>query len=347
MRGIICRVVRPEWIAGLGLVLALLPAARAVSLTTTSTTLSAQTITQSCPTSGLTTTLTTLTVTVTASGSVPSGTVSITDQTSPTATPAQIASATLNSSGQATVPLYLANGSHTLLAVYPTNSTYSTSTSLPASATISSQCTTSFAVSLSNITPSGSSSSGMTVTAGESGLATVTITPSQEFVASLSTSGAPAFITASCSGLPGLASCTFTPEDLEILPGQDAGVISAMTILTQGQGTSGAMAPSSRPGHNQNRIAWAVLLPGMLGLGGLAWGARRRAWLSRLALLALVGLVTTLGTTACSPLYYYYNHGPPTTPATPSGTYNVTVTAQENNGITAISSSTTLVLTIN
>jgi hypothetical protein len=89
------------------------------------------------------------------------------------------------------------------------------------------------------------------------------------------------------------------------------------------------------------------LLPGILGLGGLAWGARRRSWLSRLALLALIGLVTTLGTTACSPLYYYYNHGPDRTPATPSGTYNVIVTAQSSNGVSAITNSTTMVLTVN
>jgi hypothetical protein len=88
------------------------------------------------------------------------------------------------------------------------------------------------------------------------------------------------------------------------------------------------------------------LLPGVLGLGGLAWGARRRAWLQRLALVALVGMVTMLGTTACSPLYYYYNHGPTPTPPTPAGTYNLTVTAQSNNGVTAISNSTTMVLTV-
>ena len=84
----------------------------------------------------------------------------------------------------------------------------------------------------------------------------------------------------------------------------------------------------------------------MLGLGGLAWGARRRKWLQRLALMGLIGLVTTLGTTACSPLYYYYHHGPTPTPSTPTGTFNVTITAQSNNGVTAITNSTTMVLTV-
>ena len=93
-------------------------------------------------------------------------------------------------------------------------------------------------------------------------------------------------------------------------------------------------------------MGWAVLLPGALGLGGLAWGVRRRPWLSRISLLALVALVTTLGTTACNPRYYYLNHGPPTNPATPAGTYTINVTAQSSNGVTAITNSTTMALTV-
>ena len=86
----------------------------------------------------------------------------------------------------------------------------------------------------------------------------------------------------------------------------------------------------------------------MLGLGGLAWGAaRKRPWLNRLALVALLGLVTTMGTTACNPRWYYEHHGPPVTPATPSGTYTVTVTGQSSNGVTALANSTTFSLTVN
>jgi hypothetical protein len=75
-------------------------------------------------------------------------------------------------------------------------------------------------------------------------------------------------------------------------------------------------------------------------------GARRRALLNRMALVALVGLVISLGMTGCSPLYRYYNHGPPPPPATPAGTYNITITAESNNGVTSISSTTTVVLTV-
>jgi len=337
--GINCRKLRLHWVAGFGIALALFPAVRAFGLTTTSTALSAQTSTQACPTSGLTTTLTTLTITVTGSGGVPSGTVNIFDNAS---APVQIASATLSPTGQATVSLYLSNGSHTLQAVYAGSSTYATSGSTYASAAITTQCTADFAVSVSSISPS--SSSVMTLTAGQSGTATVTVTPSQVFVASLNTTGAPSFVTVSCSGLPTLSSCTFTPESLELLPGQDAGVVSSMLIQTQAQTAGGV--PPAQLGHESSPIAWAILLPGMLGLGGLAWGARRRRWLQRLSLVALVGLVATLGTTGCNPRYYYYNHGPGNPPATPSGTYTVTVAGQSSNGVTAVTNTTSFQLTV-
>lgn len=332
-----CRGLRLHWVAGCGIALALFPAVRAFGLTSTSTALSAQSSTQACPTSGLTTTLTTLTITVTGSGGVPSGTVNIEDNAS--VSPVQIASATLSTTGQATVSLYLNNGSHTLQAVYAGSSTYATSGSTYASASISTQCTAAFAVSVSNISPS--SSSVMTLTAGQSGTAVVTVTPSQVYVTSLNETGAPSFVTVSCSGLPTLSSCTFTPESLELLPGQDAGVVSTMLIQTQAQ-TAGAVPP----GRKNSPVAWAILLPGMLGLGGLAWGARRRRWLQRLSLLALVGLVATLGTTGCNPRYYYLNHGPGDPPATPSGTYTVTVAGQSSNGVTAITNTTTFQLTV-
>jgi hypothetical protein len=97
---------------------------------------------------------------------------------------------------------------------------------------------------------------------------------------------------------------------------------------------------------NAHHVAWAILLPGTLSLAGLAFGARRRRWLSRLFLLAGVGLIAMLGTTACNPLYYYKNHGPSANLPTPAGTYTMSVTAQSSNGITAITHTTTMVLTV-
>jgi hypothetical protein len=148
------------------------------------------------------------------------------------------------------------------------------------------------------------------------------------------------FVTLSCSGLPDQAACTFTPENVEILPNTATPLTSTMVIATQ----AASSASTAHPGSDT--VAWAFLLPGALGLGGLAWGAPRRAWLNRLSLLALVGLVTLLGATACNARYDYFNHGPPQNPATPAGTYTVTVTAQSSNGVAAITNNTTLALTV-
>jgi hypothetical protein len=119
-----------------------------------------------------------------------------------------------------------------------------------------------------------------------------------------------------------------------------------MVIQTYAASTTMAVPPSP-PGNRSNPIAWAFLLPGALGLCGLAFGVRRHKWLARLSLVIFVGMVTVLGATGCNPRYYYEHHGPPINPATPPGTYNITVTAQSSNGVTAITHSTTFVLVVN
>ena len=102
-------------------------------------------------------------------------------------------------------------------------------------------------------------------------------------------------------------------------------------------------APASPGSHP---VALAVLFPGAVGMIGLAFSARRRRWLSRLALLGLLALITCLGTTACNPLWYYQNHGPPYNLPTPPGTYTLLVSAQSSNGVTASTHTTNLVLTV-
>jgi len=283
----------------------------------------------------------TATVAVTAADGEPaSGVVNIVDGDH------QLAQVTLNGEGQATSVVNLAAGDHALRAVYVGDSAHQSSASVTSNVTGTSGAPN-FAVSVSAVPPY---SLPLTLTAGASGTVAVTITPQDN--AALT---APMFVTLSCSGLPSLASCTFTPATVQILsttpascpsgsPAASCPPVSAMLIQTKATAASNTPGPA-RPGH-ADHIAWAILLPGMLGLGGVAWGARRRAWLRRLSLLALVGLVTTLGTTACNPLYYYYNHGPGSPPATPTGTFNVTVTAQSSDGVTAITNSTTMVLTV-
>ncbi len=261
----------------------------------------------------------------------------------------QLAQLALNDEGKATSVVALPAGDHALRAVYLGDAAHLTSASATSDVTGQTSSTPNFALSLAAVAPS---TLPLKVTAGESGTIAVTVTPEDN--AALT---APMFITLSCSGLPSLASCTFTPETLEILPTTPASCsagsppsscppISSMLLQTQGQRID-QLIPATQMGGKSSPVALAILLPGMLGLGGLAWGARRRKWLQRLALVALVGLVTTLGTAACNPRYYYEHHGPQANPATPSGTFTVTVTGQSTNGVTAITSPpSTFVLTV-
>jgi hypothetical protein len=259
-----------------------------------------------------------------------------------------LAEVSLNPAGAVTTTVGLPGGAHALRAVYTGDTIHTASSSPVAEATGTASATPNFQVTVTPVSPA---SFPLVLTTGASGTVAVTVTPENN--AALT---APMFVTLSCSGLPNQASCTFTPESIEILPTTPASCpagspvascppVSSMLLQTQTGGTTGTAAQAV-PVRKASPIAWAFLLPGVLGLGGLAWGARRRAWLSRLALVALLGLITTLGATGCSPLYRYYQHGPGNTLPTPAGTYNVTVTGQSSNGVTAITNSTTMVLTV-
>jgi hypothetical protein len=349
VRGIVRRGLRLELVAGLGIALAL-PALAAPAGVATTTTLTAPQTTQITQSDAQTCSLTSLSVSVASAAGVPAGTVSIEDGSAP------LASADLDSNGKASFQFALKDGAHSLSAVYAGNADFLTSSSAAASVTIGNQCDSPFVVTVSNLTPT-SAANTLTLTPGEAGTGTISVTPLQEYVSTLA---APAFITISCSGLPDQASCIYTPESLEILPDQNSAVTSSMVLQTYAQSTALA-SPATPSGKGSSPIAWAFLLPGALGLGGLAWGTRRRRgprgqvfvrgvvrhWLSRLSLVALVSLVTLLGTTGCNPRYSYEHHGPVPNPPTPAGTYTVTVTAQTNNGVTAITQHTTFVMTVN
>lgn len=263
------------------------------------------------------------TVTVTGEDGRPAtGVVSFSDNGVP------LAGAALNAAGKATLVLTLPEGDHSLSATYTGDAAHLESTSDAAGAQAASSGTTpNFNVAVSPVT--------LSLTPGQTGNVTASVTPVNS--AALTT---PMFVTLSCSGLPDQASCTFTPENIEILPGATAAIPIPMVIVTQTAGGTAASLRRSSP------VSWAFLLPGALALGGLAWSTRRRLWLNRLALMALLAFITMMGTTACAPRYRYYNHGPPVPPATPAGNYTVSVTAQSSNGVTAITNSATLALTV-
>jgi hypothetical protein len=335
VRGMNCRVRRLEMVAALGMALAVLPAA--AQQVATQTALNVETNNSAGRTQA------TASITVTGADGVPAvGVVNLNDGNR------QLAQVALNDEGKATPVVTLPAGDHALRAVYLGDTAHQASASATSNVTGQASGTPGFTLSLAAVAPS---TLPLTVSPGGSGTIAVTVVPQDNTALT-----APMFVTLSCSGLPALATCTFTPESIEILPttptscpaGSPAAScppVSSMLIQTQGQYATSALN-RKHPMQKASPVAWAVLVPGILGLGGLAWGARRRAWLSRLALVALLGLVTALGTTACNPLYYYYNHGPGLPPSTPTGTFNVTVTADSNNGVTAISSNTTMVLTV-
>jgi hypothetical protein len=332
------RSLRLKLVAGLGLALAL------PLLATASSTQGVSTHT-SLSVSASNDAKTAVTVSVTgADGSPATGAVAIVEGNS------QLAGAVLDASGQATAQLTLTPGVHNLSAVYAGDAAHlaSTSTNVSAQAGGATSGTPTYSLTLAPVTPS---SFPMVLTAGTAGTLNVTVNPVNQ-----GTLTAPMFVTLSCSGLPNQATCSFSPETIEIqatTPGSCAAgspaaacpPLATMFLQTASENNPVHVVASNAT-NGTGPVEWAILLPGILGLGGLAWGARRREWLSRWSLIALVGLVTMLGTTACNPHYYYYNHGPGNVPATPAGTYTITVTGQSTNGITAQAQNTTFVLTV-
>ncbi len=312
-----CRGWRLKTVAGLGIALAVSALAAGAQSPTLAVTTSASSA-QTNPAG--TCQLTTATVNVTGS----SGTVTIEDGTT------SLGSQTLNSSGQASFTFALANGSHSLSAVF------GSSTSPSQVVSISSQCSVPYAVTVSSLQPSS------TLTAGDTGSAIVTVTPLPGFVEGLGST--PAFITLSCSALPELSSCVFSPPEVEIVPGQYEAVTSDLSLQTQAAGTARTRPPTGSRRRN-GPMVWALLLPGLLGIGGLAWRVRGQSW-NRLALLGFLALITMLGTTGCNPLYRYHHDKPPVNNPTPAGTYKIFITAQSTNGVSANLNSTSITFTV-
>jgi hypothetical protein len=259
-----------------------------------------------------------------ADGQPATGSIALTDNGKP------LAGFALDAAGHSTATVELAPGDHSLSAAYVGDQALLASSSGVTPVRAIAGPTPDFSVSIAPAT--------ISLAQGQAGTATVSITPIN--AASLT---APMFVTISCAGLPDQSACTFTPENLEIPVGATAAINSTLVIATQ----RGSLVKTEPPLKRGARpVAWAVLLPGALVLGGLAFGARRRRFFGRLVLLALVGFVAVLGTTACNPLYNYKNHGPTPNLPTPAGNYTITVNAQSSNGVTATTHNTTFALTV-
>jgi hypothetical protein len=142
----------------------------------------------------------------------------------------------------------------------------------------------------------------ITVTAGQSGTEQITYTPNP---------GIGAQLNFSCSGLPALANCTFSPSSIP------AGTTTA-TNVTLTVSTTGSSASLMRP-----RRTYAAWIPfAGLGLAGVMVmavpGKRRKA--ATLTMLVCLGVVVFL--VGCG-------GGPH--PRTPAGTFPITVSATSGN----------------
>lgn len=247
----------------------------------------------------------------------------------------ELAGDVLNTDGHAKLSLDLPGGDHMLRAVYQGDATHRGSVSEATGVHAQASATPDFSISVSPAT--------LSLPLGQSGSVTASIRPENN-----STLTAPMFVTLSCQGLPDQSSCTFTPENIEILasscpdPSSPSCPIKSTMVIETQLGTGSLTA--SRKRDNAGTVALAILLPGALVLLGLGW--RRRDWMGRSSLLLLLGLISVWGVSACNVRYNYFNHGPPHNPPTPAGTYKVTVSAQSNNGITAVTHTATLALTV-
>ncbi len=159
----------------------------------------------------------------------------------------------------------------------------------------------------------GTSPSSVTATRGQSASYTVTITPQfGSFDASVSLS---------CSNLPSLSSCSFSPATLTP-GGSDA--TSTLTVSTTAPASVGPGLRLGPPPRTPVGVLWlGVLALALLGLT-LARRAARRQLRFGLALGLLAWLLVVQvacgggGETTPSP--------PPPRPGTPTGTFNITIT---------------------
>jgi len=221
-------------------------------------------------------TQTTVRVTVTARMGCRSGAVAISDHGR------QLAGAALNAEGQAKVMLDLPAGDHLLRAVYTGNTTHQASASL-----LRGSChERPRQPRLSGFPPLRQHFSHGRPVRDRDGLR---YARKCRLIAARCLLRSPARASDQ-------SSCTFTPENIEILPEPLPALTSSMVLVTQMASQPRSHIPVATPclgAAASRRIpAWAAY----------ALGTRRRRWLSSLWLAALVGLVTLLGQRRATPL---------------------------------------------
>lgn len=137
----------------------------------------------------------------------------------------------------------------------------------------------------------------LTIVQGQSGSTALTITP---------VGGVTGTVTFACTGLPGKASCVFTPAQVA-MTGDDAVQTVTLTVNTTGaNGVISDLRPVSFPSNWTGLSAFPVLPTALIFLalpvalqGRIKKGNRRQRYFC-LALLLLLGTFTAIGMTACS-----------------------------------------------
>ena len=236
----------------------------------------------------------TATVTENASGtSTPTGAVTFMDG------PNTLCTGTLNGSGVATCTTSsLAVGQHSITAFYDGNVNNAISTSAVLTQTVNA-APPDFALT--------SNPTSKTITAGQSAPFTLTVTPQGSFTTPISLS---------CTGLPALAACTFSPTT--VTPNAST-VTSTLTITTTAQ-TASLASPFGRQSSPLYAI-WLVLPAMLLGTAGMAAPKRRKLLSYCLVFLLVSGCLLQV---ACSGASNGGSGGGGG--GTPSGSYTITVT---------------------
>jgi hypothetical protein len=251
-----------------------------------------------------------LTATVNSSAGVPTGTVTVTDNST------SLGNAPVNASGVATLTVTLTGGSHALVAVYNGDANFSTLSS----ATINAQ--------LANFTVS-SQPVNATIRTGQMATFTISITPAAGFTSP---------VTLSCSNVPTAAGCLFSQSTLTPSGATVSTMMNFRTSLTASGGPFGPFGQRAAP------FRPIFLLIGILAVWQLRLWRNRRLlqpkWVTACAILTIIflGIGCASGPSSGS-------SGSGSSQTTLPGTYSVTVTGS-TSGAGAQSQSLTLSITV-
>jgi hypothetical protein len=256
----------------------------------------------------------TFTAMVTSTAGTPTGSVQFLNGTTPLGT------STLSATGAATYTTSaLPAGSLTIAAVYLGDANFNGSQATVAQAVIAPAFTLS------------ADSTSLSLQAGQTGQIQITLTPVGGYTATL---------TLGYTGLPRLASCSFSPATL-VADGSNQPVTSTLILTTTGpaQGTVSSLSPDSGSGPSNSTTAETLMcwMPGAFAAFGLFWWRKRLSAAARAALWMLLLAACGSALSACGGGNMHNAQ------ATPPGSSSVTI----NAGASGASSQTlTLNLTI-